>query len=787
MNRILRTCLLWFMKRLFEYDSLKKALKSEYEIIAIWGAYHILRMDNEQIKPYLLDFLSSPFIDIQDAGISKISEIDAVEYLPEILKIFRESEGQLKYSSALVLSKFPNDFSRSLIQKWFEQLITNDQSTRVEFDVAACAYIEIDRAHNFQNVIKTLQQSQHDAIKSAVLFLNLLSFCECESDFLSILDQYFVLRDLNSDAELTLRLVDHFGQMELKNWWLKNLSRGYSISSIYEQCYILLGLSENLADRRYWMELETAFGDFDRVRPGAPADHEQFLAVLEQWVGYLLQDSDQPSKLRWIVQSFSRNHDFFPKTIPKILELETLFLLTIPLLITLEKAVSTWLQQPTEYVENIANYYHSTLLIKEYREEILSMFFPDPPGWRSDQLGIVHDYSPLSDEDSRNEILWSFLRGELLGYDIAWPSIFPNPNYSEHLAEGLAQIYNTNFNYYIRKEDRVAIDYALQLFQIHPDKNVSSLLKENFGYLVQHHTETLYQTIEYLPDPAFIDSLLKIYQPGEFEIARLIFIISEIFQLEAPENILEDLKNLDVTELQKSGMKKSVRLNCKSCNNTFQYPVDVIYVDEGSILRMNRLSADSVWVPQSFTCKKCASEVPFILDDSQLNEFSLQSRVDRILKISPQSSRNQFGLKIVLVDFPRYEGITYSPEAFDRLIANFEQEEAKNHNILQVLWMKQSKLYKAMNKWEECLAILFKIDISEQNEEELNFLRGLASYKSTNFVEARVYFDWFLKKYRDQDDSTNPNHYLEQARYFIKVMDSDSSRRSRLKVITGKK
>ncbi len=775
------------MESLFGRDRLKKALTSDYEIIAIWGAYHILRMDNNQIIPYLSDFLSSPFMDIQDAGISKISEIEALDFLPEILKVFRESDGQVKYTAALVLSKFPNDFSKSLIQKWFEQLIDSDQSTRVEFDVAACAYIEIDREHNFRNVIKTLQQSQNDAIKSAVLFLNLLSFCETESDFLSILDQYFVLRDLNSDAELTLRLVDHFGQMELKNWWSKNLSRGYSISSIYEQCYILLGLNENLADRRYWMELETAFGDFDRIRPGAPRDHDLFLSALERWIGHLLQDSGQPSKLRWIVHSFNRNQHYFPNTIPKILELETLFLLTIPLLITLEKSVSKWLLKPTEHVENIANYYHSSLLIKEYREEILSMFFPDPPDWRPEQLTILHDYSPLSSEDTRNETLWSFFRGELLGYDIPWPSIFPNPNYSTHLAKGLAQIYQTNFIYYIRKEDRVAIDYALQLFQLHPDPEISSLLKENFGYLIQHHSETLYQTIEYLPDPAFIDSLLKKYEPGEFEIARLIFIISEIFEQPVPDNILEDLKNLDLSELQKSGMKKSVRLNCKSCNNTFQYPVDIIYVDEGSILRMNRLSADSVWVPQLFTCKKCASEVPFILDDSQLNEFSLQSRVDRIMNITSQSRRHQFGLKIVLIDFPRYESVTYSPDDFERLVKRLEHDETSNKEKLQIMWIKLAKLYETMHKWDDCLEILMKIDISEENEKELNFIKGLANYKLKNFVQARIFFDWFVKQNTDQNDSGSSNHYLEQSKYFIKVMDSNHSRRSRLKVITGKK
>ena len=67
------------MDSLFGHDILKRALISDYEIIAIWGAFHILKMSNEEIRPYLVDFLNSPFADIQDAGISKISEMEALE------------------------------------------------------------------------------------------------------------------------------------------------------------------------------------------------------------------------------------------------------------------------------------------------------------------------------------------------------------------------------------------------------------------------------------------------------------------------------------------------------------------------------------------------------------------------------------------------------------------------------------------------------------------------------------------------------------------------------------
>jgi len=774
------------MESTYHPGHLRKALMSGHEIIAIWAAYQILRLDNALVRPYLTDFLESPFPDIQDAGIAKIAEIGAQEYIPTILKIFREADGQIKQSAAFVLAQFPNDFSRSLIQRWFERLSNSDQATRMEYEAAAFAYLQIDRHQNLPKVINTLIQSQSDVVKSSVLFMNLMMFCESAQDIDTLLDQYFVLRDLNSDAGLTSQMIEYFGQIELKDWWADRLSRGHSISAIYRQCYELLDIPDSLTDRQFWMEIEQSYGRYDRLHPGQPEDYQRFIGSLWRWVEYLTQDFENTDRLKWVVQGFRRNDRFFPKTIPKILEMESHFLLSAPLVVLLERSLSKWLSDPARYVENIAKYYHSSLLIKSYREEILKLFFPHPPVWSIDRLAIGSKLSPLSEDSSRHEILWRFYRGELLGYDISWPAIFPNPDYSVHLAEGLCQVYLANFAYYIERQDRVAIDYALQLFQLKPKREVIPLLLKNFEYLSQYHTETFYQTIEYLPDPAFKDLLLNKYQYEEFEIARLIFIICKIFDLTVPEIILKDLEALELDAGENSGVRKPIRLHCGHCNNAFQYTVEAIYVDEGSILRMNRLSSDSVWVPQTFICKKCGSSVPFILDDSQLNEFSLQSRVDRILKITPQNYRNPVGQKIILIDFPRYQAVTYTPDAFEKLVLEFENDPASSANELQELWLKQARLYRAMHHWNDCHRVLEKVKETAANEEELSFLKGQVHFKLSDFAEARKQFDRIVRKYATIEPPAAVSHFLEQARYLLKTMDSSSTKRARFKLIAGK-
>jgi len=778
------------MMNLFDKELLESALISEYEIVATWGAYQILQLDKEEVKGFIPLFLDSSFSAIQDAGIAGIAELELKNHATDVLKIFRESEGQTKYSAAFALAQFPNDFSRSLIHKWFESHTKGDQSTRMEFEAATYAFLQIDRTVHFPLVLQALEHSQQDAIKSSVLFSYLLMFCENQSEFEEIIDQYFILRDLHSDAEITFQMIEHIGFLELNDWLAENISKGYSISSIFEQCCSLLNYDDDLTYRRFWSEIEEAYGDFDIIRPGAPKDFPRFMNSISKWVEYLLQIyGNRPALtgLVSVVNGFQRNIIQIGSTIPKILEMECHFILTIPIQIMMEMTISDWLKEPKNNLESIARYYNSSLLIKDYREEILWMFFPEEPTWTPDQVKIQKSHSPVSINDQKHEILWSFYREELLSYDIPWPIVFPNPEFSFNLSKGLFIIYFNNFDYYIEKKDRVAIDYALQLFQLHSEKKVIQLLLKHFDYLSDHHNETLYQAIERLPDPLFLDRLISKYQKEEYELTKLIFLICEIFNLAVPKKIDNDLNKLKESEFRGTGIKKPVSLNCKKCDSTFQYPVDLVYLDEGAILRMNKLSPESVWIPQEFYCKKCGTKVPFILDEIQLNEFSLQSRVDRLLKLTPQTIRSQFDHKVVLIDFPRHDAITYTPQAFENLIADYEKSSNADDHQMIVLRIKQAKMYKAMRNWQSCLKALTKIKSKPAELEiEWYFLMGLANYKLANYAESRGQFDHLVKNLKDNVEESTNQTLLDQSKYFLKILDSADSKRARFKVISGK-
>lgn len=775
---------------LFTRQQLANCIHSEIEIVAIWGAFQILKLPDDQIIEFLPAFLQSQFGDIQDAGINKIAELKRDEFTADIIRIFRDTNGQLKHTAAYALSCFPNDITKALLHKWFEQLVSSNQATRSEFEAAVYSFVNLNRKENFPVVLKTLDYAQSDGIRSSVLFTNLLQFCDTESEYREVIDRYFILRDQYSDAELTLHVIESFIFPELREWWASNLSKGYAISSIYKQCYLLLGLDEDLTDRHYWNLFETALGDSDLLYNHSTESAKTLIETVLQWVHHLLSNDTQAKKLQrlqWIIEGFHRNELFFSKTIPKIVELEIQLILAIPLSIVLTRAFESWIANPAKHIERIANYYHSTLLIKEHRERILSLFFPELPRWETDQLRITSNESPVLASDNKNDIIWSFYRGELLGYRVPWPTIFPNPDYSLYLAEGLARVYYANFDYFIASEDKVSVDYGLQLFQLRPESKAIGLINENFDYLFQHHTETLCQTIEYLPDPSFLEPLYRHYESGEPEIARLMLLISKVFNLELPEKIQQELSVSKPFGQHLSGVKKSVRLHCPACSSSFQYAVEIIYIDEVSILRLNRLTHESIWVPHGFTCKKCKTEVPFVLDATQLDDLSQQSRVDRILKTTPQSGNYHFGYQTCLIDFPRHHGKIYTPGEFFSLMRQIETETTLSKEELKLLWMKQARLKLAMSLWQDCKVALEKIKTLEKIDEEWMFLMGMVSFKLSQFADARKYFDWVVKKHPEENPQSAFTPFVEKSKWYIKQLNSKQLRKARLKIIPGKK
>ena len=192
----------------YDLDFLLQALSSAHERVASWGAYQLVLkggLDSE-----IKFFLESPFSAIQEAGMAYMAETGNETFLSEAIGIFRESEGQLKYSAAFCLACFPNDFSKNLLFKWFDQVTQSEHSTRLELEAATYSLLQVDPQAGFDKVFARLRDSGKNIIQASILWQHLLPCIKTQPELDGCMEQYFFLRETYSDTDLTYHLVEQF-------------------------------------------------------------------------------------------------------------------------------------------------------------------------------------------------------------------------------------------------------------------------------------------------------------------------------------------------------------------------------------------------------------------------------------------------------------------------------------------------------------------------------------------------------------------------------------------------
>ena len=770
-------------EKVYSKQLLVQSIKSNDEMTCIWGTYHLLSMYPEDSKDCIEYLIASHLVDIKEAGIAKVGELKEAYFAPILMNLFRNSTGRIKQACALALSQFPNDIFISLLKKWFEELAYKQDATKSELSSVTKSFVNSKPKQHIEILFAKLEENKADFIRSSIYFENLLPHSHGD-DFTKLMDYYFQLRDLHSDTELTLRLFSQIGQNDLIEWVDQKIDDGLPLTTLYEHACQILNRTPNIQERQLWYELEQAF------QPTWYKDVDKkgnFISVLSKWANFCrnsaVLNSDQKLLIR-IIEGFERNRTFILNTIPKTHELETALLLSIPVLFYLNSRISAWLKNSPEYLEQITNYYHSSFLTKENRESILNVFFNEAPNWKESSLTIKSN-TRIELKLKLHEILWKFFRGEVHGQNIDWASIFPNPEVSRNLSECLVQIYLVNFEFYIENKDSLSVDYALQLFQIHPQKKVFDLILKHFQYLQQNHTHIFHQVIEYLPSPLFYDSLLKIYKKDELEIAELILVISNIYQLEIPETIKDQVYQSLENE-KKLPPKQRIRVQCQACDETYHYPVFRIYVDEESLSLYSQLETNAIWINETLNCKNCDTELVFKLDRGQINEISSFARVDRMLRITSVANRNKLGRKVQLISFPRVNQISYNPSKFDEFVDLFSVKSNSPERLLGLRLM-QVRLYVSIKNWKKVKSIIEYAFPEEIKSIELYSYLGMAFYNLGKYVDARKVFDLAVQSSKGKKISNSEKAFLKSSENYINLLNNKSNKKSRFTVIDGKK
>ena len=770
------------MQKRFDHSFLTNALHSEQERVALWGTLQLMlqELTSEDVR----SLLQSPFPLIQEVGLAQMVDLGLGELLSDVVGIFKESEAQVKYAAALCLSEFPNDFSKNLLHRWFDLVSADSHATRLELESATHALLKIDPQGGFEKVLSSLGESLENIIQSSVFFQYLLPAAKTQEDLNRLLHIYFDLRERYSDTDATNQLLLEFSSIEIANWLESSVKSSYSLKSIYEQCYRLLGKEIDSNLQAIWKSLGETAVEYEQAIRLSPKNVKLFLKQLEGWVNRLIKEEENPKLIKklWLIQAFQAHHEEFLDSIPKIIELEVNLLLTIPLSMALESSFTKWIQKPQKFSSTIANYYHSPLLTEDYCVELLRLFFPKLPEYTQADLIISKPIKDFRAEMSRPEVLWAVFKGDLFGYEVDWPSMFPNPYAFDNLPTLLLEIYLENFDYYITNSDPVTIDYALQVFQNFQDDRINNIATKHFDFLIGHHTQMFCQLLEYHPDLSHLPALLERFFEGEQSLATVISFISTLFRQESPIEVTEALEKGDMND----NPKRSLRLHCPACKRSFPYHVEAIFLDMGCLQRGATLKSDSLWVEEKFYCKKCDNQLPLKVDALQLLELAQQARVESLLNLKQNSHPSPLGHRIVLIDFPRFEGRFYNPSDFKDLVI----EKAQNLNSpppeMIHLWMKLAKLYHVMGYLEQMVYALDQFTPSHSQTVEWNYLLGYGRLKLGDVAAARPNFELLTKDFHNMTVDTPEYQYIEKARYWLKNLDSYSLKRARFQ-IHGKK
>jgi len=744
--------------------------------LSLWGAMQ--RLERVSQPAELVELLELPIAMVQEAALAKLASLESDEakaLVPMAVTLFRESNSHLKYQAAYCLSQFPSDFTNSLLSKWAKSCLASEETTRFELEAAIMSWLAVDPKAT-DRLLEGLTVYQENPLLSSLLFRYLLPHCQDRDRFAQLVDFYFYTRDHHADFENTGLLLGHLVDPGLTEWVFQSMMRGNSVVQTYRQLASLLGDVPVGAWQAHWEQIDRAGIRFDGLTASVPHSPLELIQGVKGWLESLPETPSHPVAL-WLIEGFERNLDHFGSAIPRLIEMEIQGLLALVPSLVVTQCLDQWLLKPSVYLEQIANFYHSPVSSAPHQERILRFFFPSAPEWSEAECLIRSETLATLEQVSKGEILWRFFSGELLGMNLPWYTWFPNPSQSPSLCRGLAKIYVVNFDFWVEQKDHLNLDYGLQLFDQVPSIQAVDLLVRHFDFLHRHHTDLLYQLIERCPDQRMIVPLSDLYRHGEYDLASLIGFLCVAFEQEVPAQVAQDLSNKET--LQRFGRKKPVRLKCSSCGHSYQYFAEVLYVDEGDILRTGRLSSQSIWTPNPFHCKDCGAELPLDFDEAQLEELTLQSKADQILR--QRLSQSGFGQRILLVEFPRYLTQSYNPDQFEKLIDQIESSNTYDRDTVELLYLKASRMYKGLSRYHDSLSALAKLDpVPPKYAIEVHFLKGVSLYRLRNFALARPEFDFVLSHYGEQ----NEQPFLEESKSFLRSMSED---RQRFLVIEGGK
>jgi hypothetical protein len=749
---------------------LLERLSDRNDQVKMWAAYQLVDRWEREAEQFLEHMWNASLPEIRESAIHLIAKYRFHQYAFPLLRIFNSGEGGLRAAAGLALGHLAYQPAGRPLEQWVRREFNSPEANLPELEAGVESLLLLDNRSYWGEYHALLHECLQNHSLFSILFKTLALHAETPEQVERIARTYKTAREVFHDFYLCHSMVEMVGRPNLSRFLQSRLNGRYSLPAAYQEALQVLGVDVSDPELRNLLD---GLARCTRSQHGL----EQFLPIAGELIDRLAPDAPNAPLVKAFLKGCAGWVKCWDEAVLKVREVEYHLLLSLPLVAVIGQAEQECLADPAGEAMRIIRIYQSPLLSHPFMVRVLDLL--------SSREGepVVAELrgGPLSGwlRDEEKDALWKLMTRQLEGVDYPFEQILPepwqyrNPVILEHLVEVLRE----RFPQYLASGRGQAVDYCLEVFRRDGCQDLLHLLLDRFDTLINRHYHGFLEVMTHLPDERFLPLLLRHHREGEFEIERLIRFICDVHHKPLPQVLQR------APEKQPQGkLPATVRLMCLSCSLAYQYPLDVLYVDEERIEQRQIPTPQDLWTPHPPACKNCGAEVPLEPEPAFLGDLFTELLAARILHGNHQE---QPGLShIRLIPFPVLHGKTCPPAAFlqkvEEVLSTSRDPEEATPYLLE-----RGKFYLEIGDLESARQSFLNAQAGPVKSVLALYYLGIIAFQEKNPYDARVYFSRLVSSASREEFASELDNPVDMAQHYLKLLEKRDFKRSHFRIISS--
>ncbi|MDH4225024.1 MAG: hypothetical protein OEW12_05215 [Deltaproteobacteria bacterium] len=751
---------------------LMDSLKNPSDQVKMWAAYQLVDRWQERAEEFLDLMWESDLKEIREPAINLVGKLRLERFGFPLLRQFTSGEESLKGAAGVALGHLKYKTAEKSLVTWLDEVLTNEDSPLADKEAAAESLLVFDNHAYWGRVMTHTMAHLQNHTMFAPLFRLLCRHAETPQQAGEIARMYKTPREVFHDVHLTQPLIDMVGMAHLGRYLQTRLTNSQTLAQAYREALTLLEVDCSGPMAR---ELLAALDECDSSAGGVA----RLMEILPRWIEFLAPGHPDSEKILSFLLHSRDWVNAWDEAILKVRDLEFHFLATLPLAAGLKRVEAECTQDPQTQALQIANLYQSSLLSPGFMRQVLALLAHNGQArGRLEPLPIHHGWL----WDDEKEALWKLFTHQLDGSDYPFEKVLPQPWVYRipELNRDLAAAMEKRLPFYLSSSRTEAVDYAMEVLQRAGSVGVVGLLTSRFDLLLNQHYHGFLDFMTHVPDVRFLPMLQGYYKPGEYDLARLIYFISDVHGLPRPE--LED----PLPEKGPGSAYPTARLACPDCGSAYQYTLEPLYVDAECLEQRLVPAPQHLWLHDPLRCKNCEGELPLFPDNQFLQDLYTELLALRTLNLTRKESAPLGGIHII--HFPQLDGRTLNPALFLQKVRE-ELDQARSSTPPRLdreaeCRFELGRFHLETGRMDEAKLVFEEILTSGVKYPAALYYLGVIAFQERNLYQARVYFSRLIQTASREDFGKELDNPVDMAQHYLKLLDKREFKRSYFHIVT---